>query len=252
MAGRVAAVSRTLQWAGVVNVRDLGGVPLEGGGETAYGALVRADNIRRMSDEGWRSLADHGVTRIVDLRWPEELEADPPRDVDIDVVHVSLLGTLDPDHDDGLDDFAAAGDAAGYFGRMYEEILDEHRPEFGAALGAIADAPSGATLFHCYVGKDRTGLVAALLLRLAGASIDAIAEDYALSGPNLATDMEWVESAPDEHERRRRALQLQSPADAIVRAVQLLERDHGGVEAYVRAAGLDDGQIGRLRQRLTG
>ena len=73
-------------------MRDLGGVALEAGGETRYGALVRADNIRRLTDAGWRALAAHGVARIVDLRWPEELEEDPPRDVDIDVVHVSLLG----------------------------------------------------------------------------------------------------------------------------------------------------------------
>ena len=66
-----------------MNVRDLGGVALEEGGETRYGALVRADNIRLLTDDGWRSLAAHGVARIVDLRWPEELDEDPPRDVDI-------------------------------------------------------------------------------------------------------------------------------------------------------------------------
>jgi hypothetical protein len=63
-------VTRALDWDGCVNVRDLGGLPLEGGGETRLGVLVRADNVRKLTDAGWEALADHGVTRIVDLRWP--------------------------------------------------------------------------------------------------------------------------------------------------------------------------------------
>jgi protein-tyrosine phosphatase len=90
-------VSRALQWEGCANVRDLGGVPLARGGETRYGVLVRADNVRRLTETGWSDLYEHGVRRIVDLRWREELANDPPREVDIDVVHVSLLGELDPD-----------------------------------------------------------------------------------------------------------------------------------------------------------
>jgi protein-tyrosine phosphatase len=244
-------LTRTLEWSGALNVRDLGGVPLEGGGETRFGSLVRADNIRVMGDDGWRALADHGVTRIVDLRWPEELADDPPRDVDIDVVHVSVLGEIDVDFVDTVDRYVAADDALGYFGRGYEKILDVHRAELGRALVAIADAPEGVTLFHCAGGKDRTGLVAALLLRLAGASIDEIDADYALSGRNLeAGDRAWVNAAPDEEERRRRAFKQQSPAHAMAYALRLLEEEHGDVEAYLRAAGLDDGQIERLRSRL--
>ena len=81
-----------LDWEGCLNVRDLGGLPTEDGRRTRAARVVRADNVRRLTDAGWRSLAEHGVTRIVDLRWPEELAEDPPRDVEIDVVHVSLLG----------------------------------------------------------------------------------------------------------------------------------------------------------------
>jgi len=244
-------VSRLLEWEGCLNVRDLGGVALEGGGETPYGALVRADNIRRLTDEGWRSLAAHGVSRIVDLRWPEELEEDPPRDLDIDVVHVSLLGVLDPDFRDDIRDYMAVDDPAGYWAISYTRILRAFAPNFVQALGAIADARDGTVLFHCAGGKDRTGLVAALLLRLAGASIDEIARDYALTaerlarGPNL-----WVESARDEDERRRREFMQHTPAEAMQQALEQLEREHGSVEGYLVHAGLDVARIDRLRARL--
>jgi protein-tyrosine phosphatase len=244
-------VTRSLEWSGCVNVRDLGGVPTSSGGETRFGAYVRADNIRRLTDDGWRALADHGVARIVDLRWPEELEEDVPRDVDIDVVHVSLLGELDFDYRDDIEDYMAAGDPAGYWSSSYSGILEEYRANFGRTLAAIADAPDGTVLFHCAGGKDRTGLISALLLRLAGAPIDAIAEDYALSGANLARGPRtWIDSAPDERVRRQREFMQQTPSAAMARTLVQLEERYGSVEAYLRAAGLDGEQLARLRSRL--
>jgi len=88
-------VTRALAWEGCLNVRDLGGVPLSGGGVTRFGALLRADNVGRLTHAGWRSLAGHGVVRIVDLRWAEERAEDPPRELEVDSVHVSLLGRFD-------------------------------------------------------------------------------------------------------------------------------------------------------------
>jgi protein tyrosine/serine phosphatase len=244
-------VNRHLEWEGILNVRDLGGVALADGGETRYGALVRADNIRRLTDDGWRSLAAHGVTRIVDLRWPEELDEDPPRDVDIDVVHVSLLGVLDPEFSDDIRDYMAVDDPGGYWAIAYTRILRAYAPNFARALAPIADESDGAVVFHCAGGKDRTGLVAALLLRLAGAPIEEIARDYSLSQERLAgAPDDWVEAAPDEDERARRLFMQNTPAEAMQRALEQLEREHGSVEGYLAHAGLDEARIERLRERL--
>jgi hypothetical protein len=244
-------VTRSLDWEGCLNVRDLGGVALEDGGETRYGVLVRADNIRRLTDAGWCSLAEHGVSRIVDLRWAEELDADAPRELDIDVVHVSLLGQFDPDFHDDIRDYMAAGDPAGYWAASYIRILERFAPNFGRALAAIADAPEGAVLFHCAGGKDRTGLVAALLLRLAGAPIDEVARDYALTFVRLSRKPDaWVEAAADEDERAVRVFMQHTPPESMRRAIEQLERDHGSVEAYLRHAGLDDPRLRRLKERL--
>ena len=89
--------ARTLVWDGCVNVRDLGGIPTDDGGTTRAGAIIRSDNIGGLTPDGWRALERHGVTRIVDLRWPEERAQDPPRDVDVEVVHVSVLGPASDD-----------------------------------------------------------------------------------------------------------------------------------------------------------
>ena len=85
-----------LEWDGCLNVRDLGGIPLAGGRRDALGALVRADNVGRLTDAGWRGA--RRARRYADRRppLPEELAEDPPRDVTIEVVHVSLVGELDP------------------------------------------------------------------------------------------------------------------------------------------------------------
>jgi protein-tyrosine phosphatase len=245
-------LNRLLEWEGCLNVRDLGGVALANGGETRYGALVRADNIRRLTDDGWRSLAAHGVVRIVDLRWREELDDDPPRDVEIDVVHVSLLGELDPEFSDDILDYMAADDPAGYWAVSYTRILRGYAPNFARALGAIADAPDGAVVFHCAGGKDRTGLVAALLLRLAGAPVEEIARDYALTAERRSRGPDrWVDAAPDEPERARRSFMQHTPPEAMQRALEELEREHGSVEAYLLQAGLDEARLERLRRRLS-
>ena len=244
-------MTRALEWDGCLNVRDLGGVAVEGGGETRFHSLIRSDNVRGLTDAGWRALAAHDVARIVDLRWPEELAEDPPRDVDIDVVHISLLGTLDRDFSDDIADYMAADDPAGYWASSYIRILDAYAANFGRALAAIADAPDGPVVFHCAGGKDRTGLVAALLLRLAGAGIDEIARDYALTEPMRSRGPDpWVEAAPTGWERARRLFMQHTPPEAMRRALEHLEREHGSVESYLRSAGLDDARLAALRERL--
>lgn len=239
-------MTRALDWEGCANVRDLGGVPLPDGRVTKSGVLVRSDNVRKLSDRGWQSLAEHGIARIVDLRWPEELTDDPPRDVDIDVVHVSLLGVLDPDYSDDAEDYLAAGDPAGYWGKLNIEIIDGYRETIGEALTAIADA-DGPVVFHCAGGKDRTGLVSALLLRNAGVSIDDVAADYALTFDALQRE---PHDAADDDALRRRTFWLSCPPEAMRRALEHLDREYGDVAGYLRSCGLDDTRIERLRDRL--
>jgi protein tyrosine/serine phosphatase len=247
----VSATERTLAWDGCVNVRDLGGHET-GTGPTAYGAVVRADSIRKLSDDGWCAVVDYGIARIVDLRLHEELEADPPADLPVEVVHVSLLGDGRPEDWEEIDRIAAAApDAASATTAVYLEFLERWRGQFGTAVRAVADAPPGGVLVHCQGGKDRTGLVAALLLRLAGVSIAEIAFDYAVSEENLrGTAAAWIAEAEDEGERERRTRISATPAAAMVRVLEELERRYDSVAGYLRAGGAADETIERAAARL--
>ena len=241
-----------LAWEGCLNVRDLGGLPTEDGRRTRAGAVVRSDNVRGLTDAGWRALADHGVTRIVDLRWPEELAEDQPRDVDIDVVHVSVLGeTYDAGYVAELDaHLASVDDVADHYAWSYVDFLERYRDRFGLAFAAVADA-DGTVVVHCMGGKDRTGIVSALLLRLAGVQLDAIGEDYAVTAANLEpSTSKWIPAITDEVARAKWEKLRDTPADAMVRVVREIERRYGDVASYLRAAGLTDAQVERLRERL--
>ena len=248
--------ARTLVWDGCVNVRDLGGIPTEDGGETRSGGVIRSDNIGGLTPDGWRALARHGVVRIVDLRWPEERAQDPPRDVgaDVEVVHVAVLGPSFEESSEFFRELDAhvdtVEDAADHYAYSYVEFLERNRERFAQALAAVADA-DGPVVIHCMGGKDRTGLVAGLLLRLAGVSLEEIGHDYSLSGPNLAVTLDaWLDSAPNPAERARRVKLSTTPADAMARVIASIEERYGSVTAYLEAGGLRPDQIDRLRERL--
>jgi protein tyrosine/serine phosphatase len=158
-----------LVWDGLLNVRDLGGHATVDGGHTRFGAVVRADSVRRLSDDGWRALVAYGIGTIVDLRFHSELAADPPRDLPVEVVHVPVFPEPESHHWPEIDAIGhGAHDVAAGTGAVYLALLERGRPRFAEAIAAVAEAPGGGVVVHCTAGKDRTGLVSALLLRLAG------------------------------------------------------------------------------------
>ena len=248
----MAQVERQLAWDGCANVRDLGGHQTATGSTTRFGSVVRADLIRRLSDSGWQALVDHGVRTVVDLRFQEELDADPPAELPVEVVHISLLGTIDEEYGTELDALArSAGSVADGTKAVYLEFLERFRSNFAAAIRAVADAPEGGVLVHCAGGKDRTGLVVALLLSLAGVPRDAIAADYALSERNLAQrTAQWLAQASGEEERDRIARIAACPPEAMHGVLDELDRRYGSVREYLLAAGATDDELDRAAARL--
>ena len=243
---------RALTWDGCLNIRDLGGLPTNDGGMTRHGSVVRADSVRQLSGDGWAALVGYGIGRIVDLRWHSELAADPPGEFPVDTVHIPLFPESTSDDwlaIDALDE--AEPNPVVAKGAVYLACLERFSSGFVTAVAAIVDTPKGGALVHCMGGKDRTGLVSALLLRLAGVSIVDIAEDYAQSGENLrATTQGWIAAAADDAERRRRERVAVTPASAMATVLDELEARHGGVGEYLLHSGAEAEVVERARALL--
>jgi protein-tyrosine phosphatase len=248
---------RDLAWDGCLNVRDLGGLPTADGGETRYGAIVRADSVTQLSEDGWRALVDHGVRTVIDLRGDHEREEDPPAELPVDVVHVPFMEASEAEWEEIAEELEqanlAAPDVASAHRAAYLIFLERFRDNVAAALRAVAHAPEGGVVIHCVGGKDRTGLLAAFLLHLAGVPPEEIAADYALSEERLRPRHEaWFEAAESEEELERLRRIAQTPAEAMAGVFAELERRHGSVEGYLRQAGATDEEIELARSRLRG
>lgn len=245
--------ARELVWEGCLNVRDLGGFRTEDGGETRFGAVVRADSPAKLTESGWEAATAYGVRRIVDLRFHDELADDPPRTLPLETVHVPLFGDPSPERWRELNELAAAApDELGSTRAVYLSLLTALPENFARAVAATA-VDEGTVLVHCVAGKDRTGLVAALLLRLAGVPIADIDDDYALSGDNLRDWFApWIDAAPDATERERRRRICATPAGTMAEVLDELERRHGSVAGFLRAGGASDAALAGARARLRG
>jgi protein-tyrosine phosphatase len=136
---------------------------------------------------------------------------------------------------------------------VYLEFLESRRPQFAAALEAVAAADAGGVLVHCMGGKDRTGLLCALVLRINGVPAEAIADDYGQSERNLAdATARWVAAAETDEERDWRLRISAGPAEAMLEVLATLDERYGGADGYLRAAGLDDRSLELLHARLHG
>ncbi|GAB3455964.1 tyrosine-protein phosphatase [Streptomonospora sediminis] len=180
MAG--ARSSRRMDWDGFFNARDLGGLPTRDGRTTRYGALFRSAAPRFATAEGWRQARAAGVDTVVDLRNGDEIQraaksavSGPPRG--LEVVEVPLDGADDTAFWDRIERAGLTPSSPLY----YRTFLDHKADRCAAAVNALARSGPGGVLFHCAAGRDRTGLVALLLLELAQVEAEAIAEDYELS-----------------------------------------------------------------------
>jgi protein tyrosine/serine phosphatase len=245
--------SRDLHWDGCLNVRDLGGHRTRDGGETAYGAVVRADSIRQLTDAGWTAAVDYGVRTVVDLRMDQELEADPPAELPVDVIHVSFFDEDEEAFAEVEAVAAAAPDHAAATREVYLVFLERFRKNVAAAIAAVARAPEGVVVVHCMGGKDRTGLVTAFLLHIAGVDDEQIAADYALSEQRLQPRHEaWLAEAGTEAERERIRRVAATPAAAMLGVLEELERRHGSIEAFLRTGGVIDEDLRLVRERLRG
>jgi hypothetical protein len=256
--------ARWVELDGAANVRDLGGLPLTDGGNTAGGVLLRADNLQDLTARDVRRIVDQlGVRVVVDLRTDVELQFEGPgpleRDGRAEVRHRSLypeagertdvdVGVIFPWRAGAVAEDASERPAV----RAYLGYLRDRPDSIVAALLDAAHA-RGATLVHCAAGKDRTGVVVALALSVAGVRRDAIVADYVATAERLAPLVARLRASPTYGpDIQGRTLDSHRPrAETMQRFLELLDVRHGGPASWLAERGFGADDAAALRERLT-
>ena len=237
-----ARVERDLYWDGCFNARDLGGFRTSDGRTTRWGALARADSLDRLTGAGWDALRAHGIRTLIDLRNDEEIEGRlHPAPPDLATIHVAL----DDIADEALWRQIWAADLDG--SPLYYPLFMRRKPErCAAAVRAVVRAGPGGVLIHCSSGRDRTGLIAMLLLAVAGVVPDDIISDYELSAGKLARL--YAELGEEDQGPQIAAVLRRKKTSARAEILSILETVD--IPTYLRSAGLDDHDLTAVRARL--
>lgn len=242
-------LERLLVVDGTYNIRDLGGYAAVDG-ETRWRRVLRSDGLHRVTPDGMAILLQAGLRTVIDLRHHHELVKSPnpfaTRD-GVTYLHVSLFEGLSP-----RPSAANAGAGDDVLLDLYIQALSTQGAAIRMVLEAIANARGGAVLFHCTAGKDRTGIIAGLLLAIAQVSRELILADYALTGdliaPLIAELVADAEMRGADLEAFRKV--LGSDPKVMSAMFDHIADIYGDLHSYLKTIGLDDATLARLRSRL--
>jgi protein-tyrosine phosphatase len=247
---------------GAVNVRDLGGLPTDDGGQTVIGRLLRADNLQELSPSDISTLvSDLGLTTVVDLRSSAELASEGPAPLD-------AVPGVRHTHHPVVPEVGSATDA------VVEALLlksDQDRSRFpsdptcGHYLGYLEDRPEqvvgairsiahdqGTALVHCAAGKDRTGVVVALALTASGVRADAVVADYAATAERTEAVLDRLRRSPTyARDIDSKPAEAHAPRPETMAAfLEQMDARYGGVVRWLTDHGLEAGELDLLRAKL--
>jgi len=252
-----------IELEGAVNARDLGGLPTIDGGSTVHGRLLRSENLQELTPGDVSRLVEElGLTTVVDLRSTNEVTIEGPAPLDAlsevrhahhpvlkefldvsDTLKAALLTeSIEADRERYPDD-PMCGHYLGYLENRPEEVV--------GALRTITTAP-GAAIVHCAAGKDRTGVVVALALTVAGVEPQAIVDDYMATDDRLEAIVERLSrSRMYAGEITSRPVKAHAPRAETMKAfLEQLTVRYGGIDAWLTANGFGEAEVATLRAKL--
>lgn len=242
IAGLMLAYGRRMEVVGTLNLRDLGGYPAAGGGFVRWRTLLRSDALHKLDGGGLAMLSELGLRTVVDLRTQFEVETAPSAldGLPVRIAHISIL----------------SGDMQSLpleLEAIYRYMVDERGDAIAAAIKALCATDALPALVHCSAGKDRTGVVMALVLAALGVPDPVIAADYALSSTYLDPDrtpaIGQVQASTGLGDDLTRAL-LASPPALILDTLAWVRAASGSVEGYLLEHGLSADHLAQLRAAL--
>lgn len=238
--------SRDLDWPKCLNVRDVGDHPAAGGRKIQPGRLVRSDTLGRLNAAGRQALLGYGIRTIIDLRRPNEVAAESH-----DFVHgQGPVRYLNIPLEKFYPHVSAKIVQAKSRGEVYCIILDHYPDLIAEALQAFGTAVPGGVLIHCRSGKDRTGMITALALRLAHVPPELLIADYARSQERLlqatdSTSLTENDKDPEDFWNRPTAL-----PEMMAMMITHIDETYGSVRDYLLKAGLSNTDCDRISRRL--
>jgi protein-tyrosine phosphatase len=242
---------RLVRLDAVHNFRDLGGYPARDGAVTRWRTLFRSDGLYRLTVDDRETVRGLGLATVIDLRSQAELDERgrfPHEQLPVDFLHLPVIDTTWEHYAD-----AADMEAVAFLTMAYTEMLEVGWQRFAAAIHALARPSALPAVFHCAAGKDRTGLLAALVLSAIGVPRLVVLHDYALTTAGIQRMREWVLRESPEMAARM----LDAPDAFMAAAPEALDiilsrlcAEHGSIEAYLVAIGVSTDVQERLADLL--
>ena len=236
----------------VHNFRDLGGYPTNDGRHTRWRTLYRADGLYRLTPDDANIVMNLGVRTVVDLRTNNEVRERgtfPVEDHDVAYHHLPIIDatwgeTQTPEFNDEVEFLVWA----------YREMLAEAAPRFADAINLLSQQTVLPAVFHCAAGKDRTGILAALVLGVLGVDESIIAADYGLTRSATTRLRAWArQHQPELADLYDRMPPRFTAADPRAMAIILndITSRYGSLRNYVREIGVTDDAVRALVDALT-
>ncbi len=254
----VTSDHRKLHLSGAVNFRDLGGTVTSDSRLVKRGLVFRSDHLSRLSTDDHTILQRMQLKIVCDLRSVREQEKAPDLLPDDSSVHLLSLPVQDRFFDPAtaMNRLKAGDDSwlsMDFLVGLYRRYLDDFGPTWGSVLSLIAADDNLPLVFHCTGGKDRTGILAALLLKTLGVEDEQILSDHLLSDACNAERLEplfaRLEALGVDAEKAR--YYLQAPAEPLVALFDHLKKVYGTAEDYlINQGGLEQATISAIRLRL--
>lgn len=241
---------------GVHNFRDLGGYTMGDGRMIGWGRLFRADGLYRLTDADLELLDAIGVRTVIDLRSAGEIEKFGTFPFERHAVAFHALPIIDATwRDADIPDFDESEQGEiDFLTWAYRDMLAVGGDRFAQAIRQLAVPESAPAVFHCAAGKDRTGVLAALVLGGLGVHHDVIVADYGLTRAGMGRMLEWVENNHPEMAARMNetpSFMLAAHPQAMANILEGLVDEHGSIRNYLATIGIGDAVLEALADTLT-
>lgn len=227
------------------NFRDLGGVPTRDGRRIARGRLYRGASLHELDAEELERFRSLGVGTVIDLRTRLEFEhPEYPPLRSLETHNLPLFEDL-PTLSDGPDEVSEKMAA------LYMSLLEVGRSGIASSLALLAEPERYPVAFFCSAGKDRTGVLAAIVLAIAGVADEEIARDYARTDASMDAQLSWIaENDPDRWDKSVPHGVYRAHARTMRLFLAQVEEHYGGLDAYVREIGVAEETTAAIARNL--